>query len=82
LIADWCLDNRPMLRELFISDIRTSQSSPNGIYVVAFRNCALSDEEILSLLRDDEHIQQFETKLGSIILGSRIECILCGKTIN
>jgi hypothetical protein len=74
LIYDWCLDNRSLLSEKSISDIRTSQSAPNGIIVVAFKNCVVSDEEILIILRSDEHIKQFETTTGSdLFVESRFE---------
>lgn len=56
IIEDWCLDNRPRLREKEISDIRLVNPTSTDLHVNVYDGCTLSDDEIMTMLKDDSKI--------------------------
>jgi hypothetical protein len=57
IISEWCLDNRPLLRERKISDIRLAEDSGStGLIVYAYKECILSDIDIINMLMSDSNI--------------------------
>ena len=53
VISEWCLDNRLQLRESRISDIRLVDPNLTDLVVYAYKECALSDSDILNMLMVD-----------------------------
>jgi hypothetical protein len=55
-ILEWCLDNRLHLRASHISAIHLIQPGCTDVVVYAYRECTLSNSEILDMLLGDVHI--------------------------
>eukprot|EP01031_Cornospumella_fuschlensis_P041772 gene41772-50989_t len=71
-ISEWCLDNRPQLRESRISDIRLVAPDSTDLVVYAYKGCTLSDSEIEDMLKADARISS--SLAGSVLrITSRCE---------
>ena len=75
VISEWCLDNRLQLRESRISDIRLVDPNSTDLAVYAYKECALSDCDILNMLMVDL------SALAGLRIASRYESqLLCVKS--
>lgn len=72
IILDWCLDNRPRLRENRISDICLVDPTSNDLVVYAYADCTLSNDDILTMLKVDTKIIRFANCFSTRITASGI----------
>jgi hypothetical protein len=56
IIEEWCLDNRPRLRENKISDIHMVNPNSTDLVVYVYAECTLSDDDIMTMLKADSKI--------------------------
>jgi hypothetical protein len=79
VISEWCLDNRLQLRESRISDIRLVDPNSTDLVVYAYKECALSDCDILNMLMVDL------SALAGLRIASRCEsqllCVQAGEPL-
>lgn len=77
VLSEWCLDNRPLLRESHISHLRLGGSSLTEVVVYAYRQCTLSDQDVLDMLMRDEKIKNILA--GTDLTMSRCESQLLAR---
>lgn len=57
ILADWCIDNHPFLRESEIFDIHLADPDSTDLIVYAFKKCTLTDDAILDVLLADTNVR-------------------------
>ena len=65
IISEWCLDNRPRLRESQISDIRLVDPNSTNLVVYAYKECSLTNSDIEEMLMRDANISS--SLAGSVL---------------